>query len=138
MRYLQAEKMEIIRLVEESDISIQRTLKELDLARSSFYDWYRKYREGEHRGLSDKQPNSGRFWNRIPAEIKDQVVYIALQYPDKSPRQLTRHITDIRQIRVKHRPRPLSDNSPCYISRELDEYLDRQIFHTPAEPRIIP
>ncbi len=71
MRYSQAEKMEIIRLVEESDISIRRTLKELDIARSSFYDWYRKYREDGYDGLSDKQPRSRRFWNRIPAEIKD-------------------------------------------------------------------
>lgn len=43
--------------------------------------------------------------------------------------------TSVRQIRVKHRPRPLSDNSPCYISSELDEYLDRQdIAHTRRAP----
>ena len=34
MRSSQAEKMETIRLVEESDLSVTRTLNELDVARS--------------------------------------------------------------------------------------------------------
>ena len=39
MRYSQAEKMEIIRMVEGSDLSVVRTLGELDVNRSSFYEW---------------------------------------------------------------------------------------------------
>ena len=39
MRYSQAEKMEIIRMVEGSDLSVVRTLRELDVNRSSFYEW---------------------------------------------------------------------------------------------------
>jgi hypothetical protein len=95
MRYNQAEKLEIIRLVEESTVSARMTIAELGVARStSFYDWYRKYREEDYDGLSDRPPRSRRFWNRIPIEIKDQIVDIALEYPDKSPRQLAWHITD--------------------------------------------
>jgi putative transposase len=41
MRYSQSEKMEIIRLVEESDLPIKRTLYELDVPKSTFYRWYR-------------------------------------------------------------------------------------------------
>lgn len=37
MRYSQAEKMEIIKLVEGSDLSVTRTLKELGIAHSTFY-----------------------------------------------------------------------------------------------------
>ena len=34
-------------------------------------------------------------------------------------------------VKVRHRPRLLSDNDPCYISKELKEYLaDRQMTHT--------
>jgi putative transposase len=40
MRHTQAEKMEIIRLVEESELPVKRTLQELDVNRSSFYEWY--------------------------------------------------------------------------------------------------
>lgn len=235
MRYTQAEKMEIIRLVENSTVSARKTLAELDVARSSFYDWYRRYREDGYDGLADRSTKSKRFWNRIPEEIKDQVVDIALEYPDKSPRQLAWHITDtqhyfisessvyrilksydlitspafmvlsardkfqhptrrvnelwqtdftyfkitawgwyylstvlddysryiiawklfstmsaadvketldlalektgVRQVKVKYKPRLLSDNGPCYISRELGEYLDKlQIRHTRGAP----
>jgi len=36
---------------------------------------------------------------------------------------------------VKHRPRLLSDNGPCYLSKELREYLDEQkIEHTRGAP----
>jgi putative transposase len=46
MRYSQAEKMEIIRLVEESQLSARRTLEELDVNRSTFYGWYERYSAG--------------------------------------------------------------------------------------------
>ena len=40
MSHTQAEKREIIRLVEESELSVRQTLLELDVNRSSFYEWY--------------------------------------------------------------------------------------------------
>ena len=94
MRYSQAEKMEIIRLVEESDLSVTRTLKELDVARSSFYRWYRRYEEKGYEGLRNRPPNSRRFWNKIPETEKASVVEIALERPEMSPRELAWHITD--------------------------------------------
>ena len=41
-----SEKVEVIRMVEESDLSIRRTLGELGISRSSFYRWYQRYQEG--------------------------------------------------------------------------------------------
>ena len=67
-RYSQAEKMEIIDLVETSDLSVKQTLLELDVPRSTFYEWYRRYREDGYDGLADHQAhasNSGiksRMW----------------------------------------------------------------------------
>ena len=90
----QAEKMEIIHLVEHSDLPITRTLDELDVPRSSFYRWYQKYQEDGYDGLADSMPSPRQFWNRIPDMVRDQVVQIALAHPDKSPRQLAWHITD--------------------------------------------
>ena len=43
MRLTAAEKHEIIRLVEGSDLSVRRTLRELGVHRSTFYAWYRRY-----------------------------------------------------------------------------------------------
>jgi hypothetical protein len=42
MRHNQTEKMEIIRVVESSPLGVKRTLRELELNRSTFYDWYRR------------------------------------------------------------------------------------------------
>ena len=44
-------------------------------------------------------------------------------------------ITGIDQVRVKHRPRLLSDNGPAYLSGELREYLgNRGMRHTRGAP----
>jgi transposase-like protein len=94
MRYSQAEKMEIIKIVENSELSVRRTLKELDVSRSTYYQWYRKYTEVGFEGLSNKKSNPKRIWNRIPDEEREKVVAIALELPDQSPRQLAWHITD--------------------------------------------
>ena len=94
MRYSQAEKMEIIKIVENSELSVSRTLKELDVSRSTYYQWYRKYTEEGFEGLSNRKSNPKRIWNRIPDEEREKVVAIALELPDQSPRQLAWHITD--------------------------------------------
>ncbi len=44
-------------------------------------------------------------------------------------------ITGVDQVKVKHRPRLLSDNGPAYLSGELREYLgDRGMGHTRGAP----
>ena len=43
--------------------------------------------------------------------------------------------TGVVHIQVKHRPRLLSDNGPCYLSRELKIYLnEHQMTHTRGAP----
>ena len=42
MRYSASEKHEIIRLVEQSDLSVRRTLARLDIRLSTFYNLYRQ------------------------------------------------------------------------------------------------
>jgi putative transposase len=94
MRYSQAEKMEIIRLVERSDRSARQTLQELEIPHSTFYAWYKRYQEAGYEGLANRKPQARQFWNRIPDEVRQQVVEIALVHTEKSPRQLAWHITD--------------------------------------------
>ena len=45
-RYPAAEKLEIIRIVEQSHLPAKRTLEQLGIARRTFYRWYDRYREG--------------------------------------------------------------------------------------------
>jgi putative transposase len=94
MRYSQAEKMEIIRLVEASDLPVKRTLEELEVPRSSFYRWYERYLVEGYDGLADHKPGPQQFWNRIPDSVRQQVVEVALDRPDQSPRQLAWYLTD--------------------------------------------
>jgi transposase InsO family protein len=94
MRYSQAEKMEIIRLVEESELPVKHTLDELGVSRSTFYRWYRRYEKEGYEGLFSRPPNARRFWNRIPDDEKAEVIETALDCPEMSPRQLAWHITD--------------------------------------------
>lgn len=88
MRYSQGEKLEIIHMTEHSNLSIKKTLKELDVPRSSFYRWYQKYQVEGIDGLAAKKPRAKQIWNRIPEEVKDQVVELALIHPEKSCRQI--------------------------------------------------
>ena len=95
MRRSQAEKIEIIHLVEHSDLSISKTLDELDVPRSTFYRWYQRYQDEGLDGMADLKARPRQFWNRIPDIVRDHVVQIALEHPDKSARQLAWHITDM-------------------------------------------
>jgi len=89
-----SEKVEVIRMVEESDLSIRRTLGELGISRSSFYRWYQRYQEGGPDALQSHSRSPRRFWNKLPESVKEQCLEIALQYPEKSPRELAWYITD--------------------------------------------
>ena len=46
MRYPATEKLEIIRLVEESHLSARQTLAKLGIPRTTFYRWYDRYLQG--------------------------------------------------------------------------------------------
>jgi putative transposase len=94
MRYSQAEKLEIIRLVEQSELPVTRTLAELQINRATFYRWYRTYLEEGADGLAAKPAARQQFWNRIPDRERERVVDVALQKPELSPRELACHITD--------------------------------------------
>jgi len=96
MRYSQSEKMEIIRIVENSELSVKRTLEELDINRSTFYEWYRRYQESGYDGLAPRYSPPNQFWNEIPPWEREKVVEVALEKPELSPRELAWHITDTR------------------------------------------
>ena len=235
MRYTHAEKLEIIRMVEESDLPAKRTLAQLGISKSTFYEWYRRYRDGGAASLATQTSQRRRYWNRIPDLERERLVEVALEKPELSARELAWHITDnegyfisersvyrilkdfdlltspayivmsaadefkhktkrvhelwqtdftyfkivdwgwyylstvlddysryivswrlttsmtakdvtatlddalaatgLEQMTVRHRPRLLSDNGPCYISKDLGEYLDKkEMDHTRGAP----
>jgi transposase-like protein len=94
MRYSPSEKSEIIRLVEESPLSANRTLEKLGIPRSSFYRWVDRLQTGGPEALADRPSRPDRIWNRIPGEIQDKIVVLALEQPELSPRELAVRFTD--------------------------------------------
>ena len=235
MRRTASEKMEILRLVEASDLPLRATLRQLGIARSTFYGGYQRYLAQGFDGLHDRKPRRRPRWNSIPEKVQKQVLDLALERTDLSPRELACRYTDekryfvsessvyrilkaadlitspayvlmsasdrfqhpttrvhemwqtdftyfriigwgwyylstvlddfsryiiswklsptmgatdvkqtldqalaitgVEQVRVKHRPRLLSDNGPAYVSSELREYLqDRGMAHIRGRP----
>ena len=88
MRYSASSKYEIIRTVEESALGIKRTLEQLGIARSTFYNWYDRYLSGGFDALEDKKPCPTSVWNKVPADICKQLVDLALDETALSPREL--------------------------------------------------
>ena len=94
MRHTAAEKYEIIRLVEGSDLPVRRTLREFQVTRSTFYAWYRRYSERGAAGLQPQPASARRYWNGIPPRVRQRVVEAALAAPAQSPRELAWQLRD--------------------------------------------
>jgi putative transposase len=93
MRYSATDKTEIIRLVEQSPFPARRTLEKLGIPSSSFYRWYDRYQRGGPEALADRPSRPDRVWNRIPEAIRSQIVDLALDQPELSPRELAVRFT---------------------------------------------
>jgi putative transposase len=94
MRYAAAEKLEIIRLVEQSSLPVRRTLDQLGIPRSTFYAWYERYLARGAGALEDGQPAPRRVWNKLPDTVAGAVLELALQEPALSPRELAVSFVD--------------------------------------------
>ena len=94
MRYPASEKLEIIRLVEKSHLPVRRTLDKLGIPSTTFYRWYDRYQAFSKAGLKDRTSGPGRVWNRIPDNIRQRIVEMALDEPELSPRELAVKFTD--------------------------------------------
>jgi len=66
MRYPASEKLEIIRLVEQSDLPVRRTLAKIGILPAAFYRWYGRYQTGGPVALEDRSSKPKQVWNRIP------------------------------------------------------------------------
>ena len=88
MRYTASEKLEVIRLVERSQLPTRRTLDKLGIPRTTFYRWYDRYLLGGPEALADRSPKPSRVWNRIPEPVREKIKDLALKACDLSPRDV--------------------------------------------------
>jgi transposase InsO family protein len=132
MRYPASEKLEIIRLVEESALPVRRTLERIGIPHATFYRWYDLYQTGGPEALEDQQPKPNRVWNRIPDDVRERIIRLALDEPALSPRELAVRFTDTKGYFVSEASvyRLLKAHdliaSPAFIvMKAADEFKDK-------------
>ena len=132
MRYPASEKLEIIRLVERSHLPVRRTLDKLGIPATTFYRWYDRYRAFGEAGLEDRTGGPGRIWNRIPDDVRRQIVDLALDEPELSLRELAVTFTDTKGYFVSeasvYRLLKAHDliTSPAFVViKAADEFRDK-------------
>ena len=132
MRYPASEKLEIIRLVEQSHLPTKQTIDKLGIPRTTFYRWYDKYLIGGVKALEDRSPKPLRVWNRIPDDVRQRVVNMALDEPELSPRELAVRFTDTQRYFVSeasvYRLLKAHDliTSPAFVViKAADEFRDK-------------
>ena len=134
MRLNQSEKFEVIELVEKSEQGVNDTLKELGIHKSTFYQWYNAYLTGGYDGLANRPGRRRQYWNQIPEEEKQGIVELALEYPERSSREVACLFTDTykrfvsessvyRVLKVKGLIQP-----PAFdLIRASDEFSDKTV-----------
>lgn len=93
MHYSSSEKLEIIRLIESSELGVSRTLREIGINRSTFYKWYDDYQTNGVEGLKARKRSKVQ-WNQIAEPVRKKIVELALDHTDRSPRELACDMTD--------------------------------------------
>ncbi len=67
MRLSASEKYEIIQMVDQSDMGVNKTLKEIGVNKSTFFNWYKAYCDKGIDGLKPHQRASNRQqWRSTP------------------------------------------------------------------------
>ena len=132
MRYPASEKLEIIRLVEQSHLGVGSTLDKLGIPKTTFYRWYDRFLAFGDAGLEDRNSSPGRVWNRIPDDVRGQIIDLALEETQLSPRELAVRFTDTRGYFVSeasvYRLLKAHDliTSPAFVViKAADEFRDK-------------
>ena len=69
-------------------------LDKLGIPRTTFYRWYDRLQIAGLEALEDQSPRPSRVWNRIPDDVRQGIVDLALDVPELSPRELAVRFTD--------------------------------------------
>ena len=132
MRYPASEKLEIIRLIERSHVAARRTLANLGISKTTFYRCYDRYLAFGETGLGDRTSGPGRVWNRIPADVRGEIVDLALEEPELSPRELAVRFTDTKGYFVSEasvywilKAHDLITSPAFVVIKAADEFRDK-------------
>jgi len=88
-----AERIDLVRKLDLLEGDRVKMLKDLGIPRSTFYHWRTEYDQKKDAAFM-KMPLQRRVWNKLGPDEAGQVLDIALQNPELSPRLLAVKITD--------------------------------------------
>ena len=88
MKYSQPEKMEIIRMVKELNFSVRRTLRQIGISHSTFYEWYKHYQECGYEGMAPQH----RIYHRPRLLSDNGSCFISMELKDYLSRYEMKHI----------------------------------------------
>jgi transposase InsO family protein len=113
-------------------LSARKTLAKIGIPRTTFNRWYDRYLQRGEAGLVDQAPKPRHVWNRIPDEVRERIVQLALDEPELSPRELAVQFTDTESYFVSeasvYRLLKAHDliTSPAFIViKAADEFRDK-------------
>jgi hypothetical protein len=66
-------------------------------APTTFYRWYERFVEQGPEGLEVRPSSPSRVWNRTSEAVRDQIVTLALDESEQSPRELAVEFTDTKK-----------------------------------------
>ena len=133
MRYPASEKLEIIRIVEQSHLPARRTLDKLGIPRATFHRWYDRFLTGGVEALEDRSPTA---WPGVEPHSRRRAGADRRTCPGQaravSPRELAVTFTDTEGYFVSEASvyRLLKANdlitSPAFIViKAADEFKDK-------------
>src|SRR6266480_1857370 len=76
------------------EVVAELTLEKIGIPRATFYRWYDLYQAGGPEALGDRHPKPDRVWNRIPDDVRERIIRLALDESTLSPRELAVRFTD--------------------------------------------
>jgi len=88
-----ADRIELVRKLDLLDGGRAKMLQDMGIPRSTFYHWRTEY-DQKKEGAFIRTPVQRRVWNKLGPDEIEQVLEIALQSPELSPRLLAVKITD--------------------------------------------
>lgn len=80
--------------IECSNTPTGKTLDQLGIPRRTFYRWVDHYQGGGTEVLADRPSAPSRVLNLMPKKIRDQIIDLALERSELSPRELAVTFTD--------------------------------------------
>ena len=88
------QKIDILRIIESSALNTSEALLKLDVPRSTYYRWKRKFQAMGLQGLQDYKPHRTRTWNQLLDGQVDTILEYTTFYPELSSREISLYITD--------------------------------------------